>query len=63
MPTDEGSEHSFHAFGNWWRNMLGQLANWFYDPLVFWGTPFIVLAAWAVTKRVRDRLQRREPRD
>jgi len=41
--------------------MLGQLAEWFYDPFVFWGTPFILVATWAVMKRVRDRLQRRKP--
>lgn len=42
--------------------MLGQLANWFYEPVVFWGAPFVLVAAWAVVKRVRERLQRRGPK-
>ena len=35
--------------------MLEQLAIWFYDPLVFWGLPFILALAWSGIKRLRTR--------
>ena len=42
--------------------MLQWLADWFYDPVVFWGTPFVLLGAWTAMKWVRGWLRRREPR-
>jgi len=40
--------------------MLGQIAEWFYEPVVFWGTPLVLAAAWAVVKRFRDK-KKQEP--
>lgn len=34
--------------------MLEQLSAYFYDPLVFWTAPFVLVAALAAIRRFRD---------
>jgi len=35
--------------------MLGQISEWFYQSLVFWGTPLVIAVAWALIKRIRNK--------
>jgi len=39
--------------------MLERLSDWLYDPLVFWGAPFVLLAAWAAMKWIHGRMRRK----
>lgn len=32
--------------------MLEQISNLFYDPLVFWGAPLVLVASWAAVGRL-----------
>ena len=34
--------------------MLEWLANWFYDPVFFWGAPFVLALLWAAVGRIRE---------
>ena len=43
--------------------MLEQLAEWFYDPVIFWGTPLIAVVILALVKRVRGKTQGKAPRN
>ncbi len=39
--------------------MLDQDSNYFFDPVVFWGAPLVLVALWAGIKRLRARTSRR----
>ncbi len=39
--------------------MLEQISDYFFDPLVFWGAPLVLVALWAGIKRLRARTSRR----
>ena len=39
--------------------MLEQLSNYFFDPLVFWGVPLVLVALWAAISRIGRRQRRR----
>ncbi len=39
--------------------MLEQVSNYFFDPLVFWGAPLVLVALLAGIKRLRSRRSRR----
>ncbi len=39
--------------------MLEQLSDYFFDPLVFWGVPLVLVALWAVINRLGVRTRRR----
>ena len=39
--------------------MLESLANLFYDPLLFWSLPLVIVVALAARRRRRDRTSRR----
>ncbi len=40
--------------------MLERLAEYFYDPLVFWGAPLVLALVWAGIRRARTWLRRRD---
>ena len=39
--------------------MLEQVSNYFFDPLVFWGAPLVLVVLLAGIKRLRARANRR----
>ncbi len=39
--------------------MLEQVSNYFFDPVVFWGAPLVLVALWAGIKHLRVRRSRR----
>lgn len=39
--------------------MLEQFAEWFYDPLVFWGVPLVLALTGAGMRFARARLRQR----
>ncbi len=39
--------------------MLEQVSDYFFDPLVFWGAPLVLVALLAAIKRLRARTSRR----
>ncbi len=39
--------------------MLEQLSDYFFDPLVFWGAPLVLVALVAGINRLRARTRRR----
>ncbi len=39
--------------------MLEQVSDYFFDPLVFWGAPLVLVALLAGIKRLRARTNRR----
>jgi hypothetical protein len=42
--------------------MLEQVSNYFFDPLVFWGLPLVLVALLAGIKRLRAWASRRRSR-
>ncbi len=42
--------------------MLEQVSDYFFDPLVFWGAPLVLVALLAGIKRLRARKNRRRRR-
>ncbi len=38
--------------------MLEQVSDYFFDPLVFWGAPLVLVALFAAIKRLRARSSR-----
>jgi len=50
------------ATGGVIASMLDQLAQYFYDPLIFWGAPLAIVLVWAGLRRAAAWLGRRRSR-